>query len=55
MIFITPHIVETNNDLKRLSEEKIKYINGMKYDLDGKVAPIKRDFKIYPPVLLKLK
>ena len=55
MIFITPHIVGTNEEFKKLSQEKMKYINSIKYDVNGKVEPIKKDFKIYPPELLPLK
>lgn len=54
MIFITPYVVETNNDLKRLSHEKIRFMNGIKYDLHGKILPVKKDFKLYAPELFLL-
>ncbi len=47
IIFITPHIIKTADDMRRLYFKKAKYIYSLRYDVKGNAEPVEK--RLYLP------
>ena len=50
MIFITPHVVDSLDDARKMTLDKSKLLNKLRFDIDGHVKPISSSFILHQPV-----
>ncbi len=50
MIFITPHVVDSLEAARKMTLDKSKLLNKLRFDIDGHVKPISSSFILHQPV-----
>ncbi len=55
MVFITPHIIRNEGDVRRISFSRLRDLHKITYGIDGKIGPVQKDYILFSPLPLKLR
>ncbi len=53
MVFITPHIIRTEEDVRRLSFERLRSLHRIRYGVDGRIGPVEKTYILSPPLRIE--